>query len=194
MEDTGYAELGQRACSLPILKKMLTIAQILETERVMNKYTQKIHQTFHKRRESDGAWQEWSDTCRAVHRIKLPTDFLWSDEHRDKVRSGDREAIDDTIVYLEADPWYFRSGYLKEWLLDNLRKAPLNEENKSRLRKVILNVAAGRNRREFRRYCLLAKKVTNEDFERTVKEKAEARIAGNCGKFERLWTVVGEGN
>jgi hypothetical protein len=167
---------------------MLTKTQILNTERVTNNYLQRIHQTFNdwKRTKSNAAYQEWSDTCISFHQTEHPTDTLWSNEHREKLKSGDREAIEDTILYLEVDPWYFRSGYVKEWLLDTLRKAPLSEDDKSRLRNVILAVTAGKNRREFRRYCFLAKKIINEEFKRIVAEKAGTLIPGNCKKFETL--------
>ena len=50
------------------------------------------------------------------------------------LEAGDPEAIEMAVRYLEADPWYFRSGYYKADMLRFLRKHPLSDDQSARLR------------------------------------------------------------
>ncbi len=76
-----------------------------------------------------------------------------------RLRAGDAGAVDAAISFLEADPWFFRSGYAKEEIIAYLNRLPLTEAQAERLRRVVLAAVDGRDRREFRRYCRLARKV-----------------------------------
>ena len=61
------------------------------------------------------------------------------------------------IMFLEADPYFFRSGYRKEKILRRLKKAVLSDDEKERLRRVVLvQVASSSWRREFSEYARLA--------------------------------------
>jgi hypothetical protein len=171
---------------------MLSRDQILRTEQSMNALLHNInlyYDLYHSSR-SQTAQKKWHDACVEMHRSTFPTHVLWLDETHRKIKEGNREFIEDTILFLEVDPWYFRSGYLKEKLLDILKQAPLVEDDKARLRRVIVAVAAGRNRREFRRFCCLALKITTEDFERELEEKAKEQHPESKGKLSYLLNFI----
>ena len=51
---------------------------------------------------------------------------------------GDRDAVRKAIGFLEADPYCFRSGYIKKKLCTALKKAPLTREERAQLRTVVL--------------------------------------------------------
>jgi len=70
-----------------------------------------------------------------------------------------RGGVDAAIEYLEKDEWKFGSGYAKADLIRLLRKLDLKPAQAERLRRVVLAVVDGRDRREFRHYCRLASKV-----------------------------------
>ena len=53
---------------------------------------------------------------------------------------GDREAIKDAVDFLEADPYCFRSGFIKKKLCTALKKAPLAQEERVQLRNIVLNL------------------------------------------------------
>jgi hypothetical protein len=103
-----------------------------------------------------------------------------------KIRSGDREAVNDALLFLEVDPWYFRSGYLKEKLIDSLKQAPITEDDRARIQGIIVSAAAGRNRREFKRFCRLATRVTSCQFEHQIEQLAKERDPESSGKFGYL--------
>lgn len=88
---------------------------------------------------------------------------FWEDY--ENLRSGtDLNALETAIEFLEADPYFFRSGYVKENLLRRVRRYTLAPEHIYRLQSVVLNVVDKHFCREFREYCKLARKVDSADF------------------------------
>lgn len=57
----------------------------------------------------------------------------------EKVRSGGKDAVDDAIIFLEANPYCFRSGYIKKKLCRALAHAPLASRQRLRLRDIVIN-------------------------------------------------------
>jgi hypothetical protein len=165
---------------------MLTREQVLAAERTENAQHQRIHETFAKRAQGSAAYAAWKEACRVWHSTKLPTDYLWDDDFRRRLRAGEREAVEDAILYLEVDPWCFRSGYLKQRLTDDLKRVSLTEHDRERLRCVMLGVARGRNRREFRHYCRLAVAVENEAFLEQLEREARDSDSSSRGKLAYL--------
>jgi hypothetical protein len=74
------------------------------------------------------------------------------------------EGLDIAITFLEDDPWFFRSGYMKARLLYYIAKIELSEDYKIRLRRIIINVVDHCYRLEFRSYSRLAKYVSDGSF------------------------------
>lgn len=70
----------------------------------------------------------------------------------------------DILDFLEADPVFFGSGYMKEELLGTLKKRSFQQHEVQRLQAIILNVVRKADRREFRRYCRVAATVDGERF------------------------------
>ncbi len=71
--------------------------------------------------------------------------------------------VEFTITFLEKDPWTFGSGYAKADMIGLLRKLNLTRKQGDRLRKVLLTVVDKRDRREFRHYCRLARKLDSPE-------------------------------
>ena len=137
-----------------------------------------IQETFQRRGESDAQNEEWEAACRKFHteydQLAFPGGIS---EQMRRLATDDPGAIESAIVFLEVDPLYFRSGYIKEDLLERLRWAPLDEGQKRRLQQVILQrIRDPKTRREFRRYCRLAPFVTGPEFENEI-----AKLAGPSG-------------
>ena len=63
---------------------------------------------------------------------------------------------------LEADPYAYGSGYLKEAMLHRLPRWELDATARRRLAKVVLTAVDGATRREFRRVCIAARHADRE--------------------------------
>ena len=55
------------------------------------------------------------------------------------VAQGDPDAVGEALLFLESDPYCFRSGYIKKKLCHALKKAPLDREKRSRIRNYVLS-------------------------------------------------------
>ncbi|HEY2841523.1 MAG TPA: hypothetical protein VGJ26_20355 [Pirellulales bacterium] len=76
------------------------------------------------------------------------------------LRNGDPEAVEKAIRFLEADPLFFRSGYIKEKLIGRLKQSSLSANQTNRIRIVVLrSLSSWRMPRAIAR---LAPKVTSE--------------------------------
>jgi hypothetical protein len=93
----------------------------------------------------------------------------WGEEIRNAVirplKNRRPEAIEDAILFLEVSPRYFRSGYHKASIASKLKGSPLSDDQRRRLRDVILNALdSTRIGPEFREYARLAIVVFDAKF------------------------------
>jgi hypothetical protein len=165
---------------------MLTREVIAEVERIENAHHKRIQSTSAIRSQGQKERRAWEEAISAWHVQKYPTDKLWSDEFLADLRASKRSAIDETLLYLEVDPWYFRSGYLKARLIRGLKAVNFTERDRRRLWNVVWNVAAGKNRREFRDYCSLAAVFGDVNWIESLEAVSPERDMAANGKFGYL--------
>lgn len=75
------------------------------------------------------------------------------------IEAGNQQALNEAIDFLLADAWFFRSGYLKAHLIRRVKRAALSEMQMSVLADLVLRVIDDRDRREFRHFCQLARRL-----------------------------------
>ena len=90
------------------------------------------------------------------------TDLDW--EEIKNLQAGKTANLEKYLAFLEADPYFFRSGYVKSDVIRGLKRVALTYEQKGRLQSVVLRVVDKGFRREFRDYCRLARHVQTEDW------------------------------
>ncbi|WP_336950656.1 hypothetical protein [Sphingobium aromaticivastans] len=114
---------------------------------------------------SDPKTQRWLcaiNAFRAAYARVYPGPLHQLDQGAKRVSDIDSA---DMLDFLEADPIFYRSGYMKEKLLTELKRRKLDRHEAERLRAIILNVVQKNNhRREFLRYCRAATNVDDERF------------------------------
>ena len=79
--------------------------------------------------------------------------------------AGDADAKESAIRFLEFDPYYYRSGYIKSKLLVRLKNIKLSASEVKRLQKVICNAIVSQPPKcEFKYYARLLKNVGTPEF------------------------------
>jgi hypothetical protein len=107
--------------------------------------------------------------------VALPS----SDRHFiSSLAKGQPRAIEIGIAFLEADPWFFRSGYEKQNIIRHLKRAQLTESQRLRLARVVLAAIDGRDRREFRHFGRLACGVWSDFLDEEVANRMQSRDPG----------------
>jgi len=179
---------------LPFAKEMKTLTResISETERTVNRLHHQVHTTFANRDKSEKERKAWEEATSVWHSSDCPTDKLWREQFRADLRASVPYAIEEAILFLEVDPWYFRSGYLKQRLIRGLKAATLKNRDRIRLWNVCWNAAAGKNRQEFRSYCSLAAIVGDAELIRLLEEIPEHRNIAADGKFRYMAAFLRE--
>lgn len=137
-----------------------------------------IHSTFKSRDEGKSQRAKWEDAARRFQESYDPLAFPGGlTESLGRLKANDPGAIEDAVLFLEVDPLFFRSGYIKESVLEHLRWASLDQTHKLRLQQVIFaRIRDAKTKREFRRYCTLAPFVADPAFREEV-----TKIAGPTG-------------
>lgn len=142
----------------------MNIFEVHATE--LEKLHNRVHETARHRSEGDQQKASWQEACRAFFasydRLAFPGGLS---QEFDLLRVGDPGAIEMAVQFLEANPWYFRSGYHKADILKLLKRLPLSGDQCARLRRVILERVQGRPVREMRAYGRLAPKISSPEFE-----------------------------
>ena len=137
-------------------------------------------------------WQEWQSavsekyalykegvTLHAQHfsRTVIPADVarydwdFWRD--MELLKGGDQAHLEQAVTFLEADPWFFGSGYAKEDIIPAINRLVVTSSFATRLQAVILNMVGRRNGREFRVYKQLACKVDAPELREQLARRVE---------------------
>jgi hypothetical protein len=93
--------------------------------------------------------------------------------NRRELSRGDVQALEAAIQFLEADPMFFRSGYVKAAIIPLVTRMPLSEPQKDRLRGCALGVVDMRASQEFRRYCRLARAVDSPSLRASLQRRVD---------------------
>ena len=84
---------------------------------------------------------------------------------------GEAKGVESAIMFLEADPYFFRSGYVKEKLIRHIKRPMLTPGHAARLQAMVLAIVDKRDGREFRAYCQLARKVNSPELREQLNQR-----------------------
>jgi hypothetical protein len=148
--------------------------------------------TFARRDESNAQWEAWQEAClrfnTSYDALAFPGGIGIAMSLLEK---NDPNTIEMVVQFLEADPWYFHSGYHKADMLKQLRHAPLSEVQRKRLQQVIVaRIQEPETPREFRWYCHLAPFISDVDFERQVTGLAESADSVRARHAQWVWSQL----
>jgi hypothetical protein len=148
-------------------------AEITRRAAALEQADRAVHEAFSPAR--DERWRE------AAARFHVAVAGLYSEDFLAEVRrlqAGDAGAVETALNFLEADPWCFRSGYVKENLMRFLVRARLTPSERQRVEQVLLRVVDAGDRREFGRACQLARRHVTDTLRAELKTRLTADDPG----------------
>lgn len=126
-----------------------------------------VHHAYKARDGATHANKAWSEAA-ASFRSAVEAFYAPYEEVLAGVRAGRTEEIEQATRFLVADPWCFRSGYLKEEMMHALANTPLPHHVIQPLRQVVLHRIADPQPRLLRYAAQLAANLWDEDFETQI--------------------------
>jgi hypothetical protein len=142
---------------------VITIERIRRIESDLNRLHARIYETLPYRANGGRQRGAWEDACRAFHAYSDRLSELESVEVLVQIRAGVQPWREAALLILEADPWFFRSGYVKGKIVRALKRVALTQEELRRVTAILLSVVASRDRREFVEYCRWAPRVPSPE-------------------------------
>lgn len=134
----------------------MDIAQLIRDESAKYRALhERIHQTCRRRHVDHASQEAWRQACEAFHSFRSSLDPLFERAFQE-TNYCDKALTEFVICFLEVDPRFFRSGYIKQVILTRLKRSVLCEHDQRRLRGVCVDAVSRRGGREFKYYCRLA--------------------------------------
>jgi hypothetical protein len=97
----------------------------------------RIHETLADRATNPVKRREWEQACAEFHAryagLAFPGGYSGALE---RISSGNEEAMEAAICFLECRPYFFRSDYMFKDILRRCRRAPLSSEQVARLKTI----------------------------------------------------------
>jgi len=122
--------------------------EIMRNTEKISQLKARIDETFKYCDKNEHKKKEWQKSCSDFHEqydlLAFPGGL---DGAYERIIEGDAQAMEAAICFLECRPFFFRSGYMFKDILRKAKKAPLEEDQKERLNKVIEAYNEYRNRR-----------------------------------------------
>jgi len=128
----------------------------------------RIADAFPARDSSKEGYQAWSEACAAWHGYRSILDTFWKDDALQRLEAGDSELLEVAIAFVEVDPYYFRSGYLKKRLFRRLRRLTLPSEEKKKILQGVLYALRSHRGDGWKDFCTLAAAFSGPDFAHSV--------------------------
>lgn len=112
-------------------------SQIRQNACAIAQLHQRIHETFAHRDDNDQSRSLWKDACSEFHNKYYELAFPGGTSNiRQRLRTGDEEAIEYAIDFIEVRPCFFRSGYMYKDFMRVLKNCPLSDGQRKRYDRV----------------------------------------------------------
>lgn len=115
------------------IEDLLSHQSVLDRSKSLVAAAAEVHRSFElgwasgEPRQSGSSWEAWR---RATPRLHTAMDAMYPDplwvEVKAALRRGERTACEAALVFLEVDPWCFRSGYEKADLMKGVAHLELS--------------------------------------------------------------------
>jgi hypothetical protein len=117
----------------------------------INRLHRRIHETVVRRGEGPAFRAAWIEACAEFHRrydaLAFPGGYSAALE---RFKAGDPSVVEPALCFLEARPYFFRSGYMATALMRRVKRAQLGPDQRQRLQVVLAAREAWRARKRGR--------------------------------------------
>ncbi|GAA5081865.1 hypothetical protein GCM10025759_32680 [Lysobacter panacisoli] len=163
---------------------MVSLKRIRESSAEIRRLNERIGQTVLTRSNSPAEREAWERACAEFHQRFDSLAFPGGHEVLDRIRADDPSAVEAAVSFLVADPYHFRSGYLKEYLWRWLPHCSLTSSARTRLEHAALKYLDRRISREFWNMCKAMALLGRSEFWATV--CAKSQIVGTPEAFRAV--------
>ena len=109
----------------------------------------RIHQTLRHRYKSSEQTERWETACKEFHarydKLAFPGGYSIA---KARIASGDADAIETALCFVELRPYFFRSGYMFKAFLPMLKRATLTPTQRERFATVMLAYGSWRAQKQ----------------------------------------------
>ncbi len=152
----------------------------------------RIDETVRYRSRSSADREEWSRACAEFHQRFPDLIFPGGEERWEAFLRRDPDEVDPAIAFLDVDPWFFRSGYLKQIVWDRLKRTHLSPDQMARLEKVAESYLHKRAQREFWHMVRFFRVRGTETFWETI--TALAGVKSGDASLKAHWMLLARRN
>lgn len=149
------------------MKKEELKKQILQNSQKIEALVKAVKEASQQRNQNPQAWQQAADAFKKSYDI-LAFPGGW-EQAQQLLQKEDPAIIETAIVYLEADPYFHRSGYIKEEILHILKRISLSKEQIAQLQTLILTALQTSTDRVYKAYCKLANVIQDSAFQEKIR-------------------------
>ncbi len=134
----------------------------------------KVDETWRLRDKTPQNRTKWIKAAQEYREFTSELDDLVADclkygiEHDSNLREF-------VFAYIECDPYFYRSGYILEKLIQKVKKLNLTHAEKKSIQRLLIRRIETRALRNFRKICRLIPKVETEGFYREVCNRSKSR-------------------
>lgn len=152
----------------------------------------RIYETYSARDRSTADRKRWEAACAEFHAAFRKLMFPGGEQCWDRFLNGDSSEIESAVAFLEEDPYFFRSGYMKEYIWSRLKRANLTSKQRRRVEQAALRYLEKRLRREFWSMARYVRQCGSDCFWRSVEELAGS---GQCKEsLKARWLLLAREN
>jgi len=143
---------------------MESLERIKQNSCEINRLLARINALVQERDASPAQRAEWQAACEDFYARYDRLCFPGGAAMLERVRSGAPDAVEAAVQFLLADPYHFRSGYLKERLWRWLAHLQLSASASSRLERAAISYLDRRICREFWAMCKTMARIGHAQF------------------------------
>jgi hypothetical protein len=152
---------------------MLTNEQIRSAEADVVRLHARIYEALPFRAKGELGRHKWQEACREFQAYTGRLYEFVRPQILEQIRAG-AQPWRAALILLEADPWFFWSGYMKGRVARALKHVAFTEVETRRVVAIVLAVVNGKDRKEFKDYCRLAKRAATAELRAGLEHALES--------------------